>query len=187
VIAVSIVCVIAAAGLLVAGLVLDSPTLYYSSIAASALAALALLVGVRGMPVAQLAEDDFDVGRGGPDAGRRPRPDREPALRAAGVVLGADPGEPQTLTDGTQRADREAAVPEDEPPVEAVTTAQARAVAQLMAEVGVIDGRPRYHLAACLHLLGRTVERLPVLEAVELGFTPCGQCEPVRALLPPRL
>ena len=50
----------------------------------------------------------------------------------------------------------------------------------------VIDGRPRYHLAGCLHLLGRTVERLPAIEAVELGFTPCGQCEPVTGLLAER-
>ena len=42
----------------------------------------------------------------------------------------------------------------------------------------VIDGRPRYHVADCLHLLGRSVQRLPVREAAELGFTPCA---PVRA------
>jgi hypothetical protein len=183
VIAVSIVCVVAAAGLLVAGLVMDTPTLYYSSIAASALAALALLMGVRGMPVAQLAEDDFDVGRAGPDVGRRPRPDREPAVRAAKALIEEERGR----LESAGPVGHEGGVPEDEPPAEIVTAAQARAVAQLMAEVGVIDGRPRYHLDGCLHLLGRTVERLPVLEAVELGFTPCGQCTPVRALLPPRL
>jgi hypothetical protein len=187
VIAVAIVCVVAAAGLLVAGLVMDSPTLYYSSIAASALAALALLMGVRGMPVAQLAEDDFDVGRTGPDVGRRPRPDREPAQRAATALLEEDRARLESAADPTQPGGRAGGVPQDEPPAEIVTAAQARAVAQLMAEVGVIDGRPRYHLDGCLHLLGRTVERLPVLEAVELGFTPCGQCAPVRALLPPRL
>jgi hypothetical protein len=93
----------------------------------------------------------------------------------------------ESAADPTQPGGRAGGVPQDEPAAEIVTAAQARAVAQLMAEVGVIDGRPRYHLDGCLHLLGRTVERLPVLEAVELGFTPCGQCAPVRALLPPRL
>ena len=56
-------------------------------------------------------------------------------------------------------------------------------MARLRAEVAVIDGRPRYHLVECLHLLGREVERLPVMEAVELGFSPCGQCEPATVLL----
>ena len=50
-------------------------------------------------------------------------------------------------------------------------------------EVLVIDGRPRYHQAGCVHLLGRESEPLPVSEAVELGFTPCSLCEPDSALL----
>jgi hypothetical protein len=50
-------------------------------------------------------------------------------------------------------------------------------------DVLVIDGRPRYHLAGCVHLLGRDSEPLPVGEAVELGFTPCSLCEPDSALL----
>ena len=33
----------------------------------------------------------------------------------------------------------------------------------------MIDGRPRYHLTGCVHLLGRRTEPLPVSEAVELG------------------
>ncbi len=53
----------------------------------------------------------------------------------------------------------------------------------MSAEVLVIDGRPRYHQAGCVHLLGRESEPLPVSEAVELGFTPCSLCEPDSALL----
>ena len=49
---------------------------------------------------------------------------------------------------------------------------------QLTPDVYVVDGRPRYHLRGCVHLLGRESEPLPVSEAVELGFTPCGVCEP---------
>ena len=56
-------------------------------------------------------------------------------------------------------------------------------VARLTIEVLVVDGRPRYHLAGCIHLLGRQSEPLPVGEAIELGFTPCGLCEPDSALL----
>ena len=54
----------------------------------------------------------------------------------------------------------------------------------MSADVLVVDGRPRYHLAGCVHLLGRgESEPLPVAEAVELGFTPCSLCEPDSALL----
>jgi clumping factor A len=56
-------------------------------------------------------------------------------------------------------------------------------VAQLDAEVLVVDGRPRYHLADCPHLTGRSTEGLPVAEAVELGFSPCGLCRPVDRLV----
>lgn len=75
------------------------------------------------------------------------------------------------------------AVPADEPAAQAVTPADAALVASLDTEVLVIDGRPRYHLAGCPHLVGRDHEPLPVGEAVELGFTPCGRCEPDSVLL----
>ncbi len=47
----------------------------------------------------------------------------------------------------------------------------------------MIDGRPRYHLAHCVHLMGRDSEPLPIAEAIELGFTPCALCEPDTNLL----
>jgi hypothetical protein len=73
--------------------------------------------------------------------------------------------------------------PPDEPAPQAVSAADAARVARMAADVLVIDGRPRYHLAGCVHLLGRESEPLPVGEAVELGFTPCSLCEPDSALL----
>jgi hypothetical protein len=73
--------------------------------------------------------------------------------------------------------------PPDEPAAQRVSTADAARVARLSAEVFVIDGRPRYHLGGCVHLLGRPFEPLPVSEAVELGFSPCGLCEPDSALI----
>lgn len=73
--------------------------------------------------------------------------------------------------------------PPDEPAAQYVSPADAARVARMTAEVLVIDGRPRYHLAGCVHLLGRESEPLPVGEAVELGFSPCGRCEPDSALL----
>lgn len=73
--------------------------------------------------------------------------------------------------------------PADEPLPQAVRPGDAVRVAQLDAEVVVVDGRPRYHLADCGHLAGRLSEPLPVREAVELGFSPCGQCRPVDRLV----
>jgi hypothetical protein len=74
-------------------------------------------------------------------------------------------------------------IPEDEPDAEAVSAGDAARAAALKREVLVIDGRPRYHLAGCVHLLGRDSEPLPIGEAKELGFTPCALCEPDRTLL----
>jgi hypothetical protein len=73
--------------------------------------------------------------------------------------------------------------PPDEPVTQRVTAADAARVARMSADVLVIDGRPRYHVAGCVHLLGRPFEPLPVSEAVDLGFSPCGLCEPDSALL----
>ncbi|GIG90022.1 hypothetical protein [Plantactinospora endophytica] len=74
-------------------------------------------------------------------------------------------------------------VPADEPAPQPVSEADAALVAALLDDVYVVDGRPRYHLPDCPHLSGRESEPIPVSEAVELGFTPCGRCEPDTALL----
>ena len=73
--------------------------------------------------------------------------------------------------------------PADEPLPQKVSPADAVRVARLDAEVLVVDGRPRYHLPECPHLVGRLTEPIPVNEAVELGFSPCGLCRPVDHLV----
>jgi hypothetical protein len=73
--------------------------------------------------------------------------------------------------------------PPDEPAAQFVSAADAARVARMSAPVLVIDGRPRYHISGCVHLLGRESEPLPVSEAADLGFTPCSLCEPDSALL----
>ena len=80
-------------------------------------------------------------------------------------------------------AEPDADDPDDEPLPQAVRPADAVQVARMPAEVLVVDGRPRYHLADCQHLVGRLTEPLPVAEAVELGFSPCGLCRPVDRLV----
>ncbi|MFI5492052.1 hypothetical protein [Actinoplanes sp. NPDC051859] len=73
--------------------------------------------------------------------------------------------------------------PDDEPLPQKVRPADAVRVARLDADVVVVDGRPRYHVSDCSHLSGRQTEGLPVAEAVELGFSPCGRCRPVDRLV----
>ena len=171
-----------AAVLLVLGLVTLNDTLLYSSIVGSALAALALIVGVRQLPAARLPEVDFDVRPGGPGPGSWPprpigRAAPPPHSRLDAVAEGMAPADLDALTDV------DPTVPDDEPAEQVVSEREAAAVARLVVEVTVVDGRPRYHVASCLHLLGLDTARLPALEAVELGFTPCALCTPVTFLL----
>ncbi|HJQ01621.1 MAG TPA: hypothetical protein VJ851_08475 [Jatrophihabitans sp.] len=72
-------------------------------------------------------------------------------------------------------ADRTLAHGEAEPPA-ADTTPPLTGHGQR--QVWVIDGRPRYHLAGCDFLLGRSGQPIPLSQAVEDGFTPCARCDP---------
>ncbi|GIG62802.1 hypothetical protein Lfu02_71740 [Longispora fulva] len=72
--------------------------------------------------------------------------------------------------------------PEDEPAAQEVAPAVTSRIGRLTTRVWVVDGRPRYHLSGCHHLVGRDPEPLPVGEAQALGFSPCGLCEPATAL-----
>jgi len=73
--------------------------------------------------------------------------------------------------------------PEDEPAPQPTSPGDAARIASMTTDVYVVDGRPRYHLRGCIHLMGRESESLPVGEAVELGFSPCGVCEPDSSIL----
>ena len=191
-IVISIGLVLVAAGLLAVGLVQGSNTFYYASIVVSVLAALSLTVGVRQAPAARAADEDFDVRPGPP----RPTDEADDDMADRGGYLpprqlrradapdrsATDAGvEPAVAVDqGVEGQDLD---PPDEPAIQEASVADCARVATMVAEVFVIDGRPRYHLGQCLHLLGRDYEGLPVSEAVELGFTPCGHCRPIRVLL----
>jgi hypothetical protein len=121
-----------------------------------------------------------------------PAREREPIERAAlerTAVVGAGVpsqvlhDEPEVYAEGYSDGYADDEDPPDEPVAQRVTASDAARVARMSTEVLVIDGRPRYHVAGCVHLLGRPFEPLPVGEAVDLGFTPCGLCEPDSALL----
>ncbi len=180
----SIVLIVVAAGLWVAGLRQGSESLFYGSLVTSVLAALALVAGVRLLARTRVPEDDFDVG---PAAGTRPvaTPIGRASVPPQGSRRSSRRGGPvgRVSMPPDDAPDLPGGEPPDEPPVEPLAPAEADRVTRLSAHVAVVDGRPRYHLTDCLHLLGRDAERLPVAEAVELGFTPCVRCAPVRALL----
>ncbi|MGH3569000.1 MAG: hypothetical protein ACRDRH_23850 [Pseudonocardia sp.] len=72
--------------------------------------------------------------------------------------------------------------PDGEPPEELPDVGIAGIVARLEDEVVVVDERPRYHLPTCPSVAANPLIPLPVREAVEYGFTPCGWCAPARAL-----
>jgi len=98
-------------------------------------------------------------------------------VEPAEFVEPAEPAEPAEF------AEPDVDDPDDEPLPQAVQPADAVRVSRLEAEVMVVDGRPRYHLPECPSLVGRLAEPVPVREAVELGFNPCGLCRPVDRLV----
>lgn len=63
-----------------------------------------------------------------------------------------------------------------EAPEESADPVEAALVATLDDEVVVVDEQPRYHVSGCRALVSVQVIPLPVREAVDLGFTPCGWC-----------
>ncbi|MFV2019753.1 hypothetical protein [Micromonospora sp. LOL_023] len=98
-----------------------------------------------------------------------------------GDLSAAEPDDPvESASGATAAADGD---PPDEPAAEEMAGPDVERLSQVDADVVVVDGRPRYHRADCVHLLARQGEPLPVREALELGFTPCSLCEPNRVLL----
>jgi hypothetical protein len=213
----SLLLILGAVVLLVLGLARGSSPMLISSIVASLLAAVALVVGARqaaarsGKAAPAPDEDAGDrpaAARGGraapvpaDDAGDHPHagddPPAEPARADAGTPAAtpyqrsgppdeAGPGRPADAApderpDGL--ADPDPEDPADEPRAQWVRPADAAQLAVTTIEVLVVDGRPRYHLTGCPFLAGRESEAVPVAEAIDLGFTPCGTCRPADRLV----
>ena len=180
----SLLLILVAVTLLVLGLTGGSSSLLISSIVASLLAAVTLVIGARQAASLRRARpESFDLGEPEPsfaesDLRGSDRAEAEESLAAPTV----DEPEPAFVTQSIDEPAAEAAT-DDEPDPQPVTPSDAVRVAQLDAEVVVVDGRPRYHLADCPFLIGREPEPIGVNEAVELGFSPCGICRPVDRLV----
>jgi hypothetical protein len=73
-----------------------------------------------------------------------------------------------------------------EPAIETPPAAVAERAGATGAAVVVVSGRPRYHLPGCEYVAADQPEQpvisLPIGEARELGFTPCGGCRPDQTL-----
>jgi hypothetical protein len=222
----SLLLIVAAVGLLVVGLLQGTNGLLVASIAASLLAAIALIAGGRRVAAvrtgsradaragARRASRIDDEAEDAEESHRSRRVERQPVgagIGVGGTGLGggsvADetslmapvrdvdpyaPGIPQQQDDDRYASDayddedddyEDDDDPDDEPPAQQTSAADAARIAAMSAEVFVIDGRPRYHLRGCVHMLGRDSEPLPVGEAIELGFSPCSVCEPDSSLL----
>ena len=203
----SLLILVAAAGMLVAGLMERNDMFLIGSIVASLIAGIGLYMGARASGRrAGEDEDDRAAGdeealadrAGGEDGDEAPASrTREPALARReryaepaddlDEVVPAEPAAGRTPSMSPFLDDRDGDADEDELPDEPgpmpINRIDRTRLAGLTVPVQVVDGRPRYHLAGCVHLLGKEDEPLPVNEAVELGFTPCGLCEPTADVL----
>lgn len=198
--------VLVALGLFVGGIVTGATALYWSCVALSALAAVLLVLARRqagrfgdrngepagapgGVPRARSAQP-LAVPPPAPSVTREVEPgwDETPVTHQDDIVPGraAQPPSGRTsVTDGTAArppAGSTVDAEDDEPPVEEVEVTDLLLVMDLHDEVVVVDEHPRYHLADCPWLRGRTSIPLGIDEARTDGFTPCGRCSPDRRL-----
>ena len=170
--------------LFVGGVATGSTALYWACVAACAGAAVLLVaVRLRPRPTAASPADrapaeaptpepaaveppvaEAPVGEPAAPADRPDDPPRAPVPAAGGAAAGDGP------------------VGDGDAPEEDVEMTDLLLVVDLREEVLVVDEHPRYHLAGCPYLTGRTTIPLPLAEARADGFTPCGACAPDRHL-----
>lgn len=157
--------VLVGVGLFVAAVLTGIDALYWACVAVCVAAAGLLFVARRRLSA---------TGPGGTPAA--PAPATGDATPADQAEEAAGPAGPSTVVAPVQ--------PEDlpDPDVEDVEVTDLLLVVDLEDEVFVLDEHPRYHLAGCLHLRGRTPIPLPHDEARADGFTPCAVCEPDHTL-----
>jgi hypothetical protein len=163
-------------GLFVAGILTGVTVLYWGCVAACVVAAVLLIVVRR-----QLSKAPEGTTSPGPAATAPEKAGTPPAS-------GTADDRPEPSEAGSADAATAPGVPEGtpaqlpDPPVEEVEVTDLLLVVDLKDEVLVIDEHPRYHLAGCVHVAGRTTIPLPLDEARTDGFTPCAVCAPDRNL-----
>lgn len=176
--------VLVAAVLLVLGIV-SSITLVYAAIGLSIVSAVFLLVGVfqRPAPPAEPREADSDSTKRQAPA-RQPKSDK---LAKEEPKKKEEPDQEVAEEAHEEAADHEPAE-EHAPdaadfPLEAANADFEEKAGATGADVLVVSGRPRYHVGGCEDVEGSDdSEPLDIIEARELGFTPCGKCKPNETL-----
>jgi hypothetical protein len=158
--------VLVGVGLFVAAVLTGIDALYWACVAVCVAAAALLFVARRRLSAAAPGTPPAAATGGAPPAASGSTAAEEAAVPAASAAEPA-PVEPADLPD---------------PDVEDVEVTDLLLVVDLKDEVFVLDEHPRYHLAGCLHLRGRTPIPLPHDEARADGFTPCAVCEPDHTL-----
>lgn len=175
--------VLVALALLVIGLFqgTDGLAWIYASIGVSLVAGVCLALGVFTRRGETLPGEAAPLGT---DGDERPEPAMAPA--AAGRAPRADPvaaSEDVPASEPQADAATGMSATDAPPPVEDVADAVSAEAERSGAYVFVVAGRPRYHVTGCRYLYGRTSEELPVSDAREEGFTPCGTCRPDETLV----
>jgi len=164
-------------GLFVAG-VLTGGTAYYWACVGTCLGAAVLLFAARRRMTAEedAPEARADLAADLPEAAEGSAP------AAAGTPAAPPDGPLRSAAHGRRAGHGEPAPAKNlpDPPVEEVEVTDLLLVVDLKDEVYVVDERPRYHLAGCVHLRGHTAIPLPMDEARTDGFTPCAVCAPER-------
>jgi hypothetical protein len=159
-------------GLFVGGVLTGTTALYWACVAACVVAAVLLFLVRRqlGAPARTsgpgTAAPEADRAPAGPEEAAATGRETEPVASAAPAGATQEPAAPR------------AAEELPDPPVEDVEVTDLLLVVDLEDEVLVIDERPRYHVAGCVHVTGRPAIPLPLDEARTDGFTPCGVCRP---------
>ena len=169
-----LILVLAALGLLVTALITANSLWAWVSIGLSVLAGLFLVVDYfRRRAKRKRAEASVQAATVDPKPVGEGEETEESATTAeASETSGAEPAEAGEPAEAP-------ALPENgDPAEEASSPADAEVVAQLDAEVVVVDEYPRYHVVECEWLTGRDTIPIAVKEARDLGFTPCARCAP---------
>ncbi|GAA4898169.1 hypothetical protein [Stackebrandtia albiflava] len=183
----SLLLLVAGAGFLIVGLANGNDSFLIGTIVASLVAAVCLYVGSRNKPD-RSASGRHDREEFSPD-------ETNERLRTGGrrrnrydtgefpAVDGRGEGSKTSRDEFIDIDVDTSLVPADEPAEVPMSSVEAAALMRMDAEVMVVDGRPRFHLGGCVHLIGRDAEPLPAYEAVELGFSACSLCRPAQSLL----
>ena len=191
-----LILVLGALGLVVAALITAEALWAWISLGVSVVAGILLLIDWwrrrRALRAADSAEDTADAS----DTEASDRADRAGDAEEADEAVGTASSKAGRAVEDTEDADSEdeeidpAAStallassgelddPDAEPAEERAAAEDVRIVSVLEDEVVVVDERPRYHLTDCTWLQTRETIPLPVREARELGFSPCGRCWP---------